>query len=158
MNDQPQIPVRCYGVAAYILRRELEDWQVLLLRRLESLEGAWCQVAGKLEAGETAWQAALREIREETGLVPDSLYSADVCEQFYETHRDSIWVAPVFVGFVTSRQEVRLNPEHDAFKWVGFDEAEEMLPFAGQRRILEQIHREFVDRSPNPWLRIDLQS
>lgn len=70
------------------------------------LAGIWCQIARKVEGGETAWQAALRELYEETGLAPDAFYSADICEQFYEADRDAITVAPVFVAFIDSAAEV----------------------------------------------------
>ena len=106
------------------------------------------------EAGETAWQAALREVREETGLRPVTLYSADICEQFYEADRDAISLLPVFVGFVRPGADVQLNAEHNEFRWVTFDEALRMVPFSGQRNVLDHIRREFIDREPSRWLLI----
>ena len=43
------------------------DTQVLLLQRLDNPE-FWQSVTGSMEAGETRWQAAERELLEETGL------------------------------------------------------------------------------------------
>ena len=40
-------------------------------------------VSGGIEQGETATAAALREIREETGLSPSTFYLADAVETFY---------------------------------------------------------------------------
>jgi dATP pyrophosphohydrolase len=105
-----------------------------------------------MESGETAWQAALRETEEETGLALLRLYSADICEQFYEADRNAISLLPVFVGYSTPGDVVRLNAEHSEFRWVTFDEAFGMVPFAGQRKVLRHIQREFVDREPSPWL------
>nr|WP_245277739.1 hypothetical protein [Mesorhizobium sp. L48C026A00] len=51
------------------------------------------------------------------------LYSADICEQFYEADRDAISLLPVFVGFAGSTETVRLNAEHNEFQWVPFDQA-----------------------------------
>ena len=96
---------------------------MLLLRRTRPPVGAWCQIAGRIEDGEKAWQAALRELREETGIRPEKLYSADICEQFYEAGRDAITVAPVFVAIVDKSATVSLNHEHSAYRWVSFDEA-----------------------------------
>ena len=76
-------------VSAIVMRRAAFGGRVLMLRRATTLQGEWCQVAGKIEAGETAWQAAVREIEEETALVPTSLYSAEILEQFYEIDKDS---------------------------------------------------------------------
>ena len=148
------IPVRAYGVATLLLREAKPEHQVLLLRRADSLAGEWCQVSGKIEAGESAWQAALREVREETGLAPNRFYSADLCEQFYEIDRDSIWIAPVFVGYVSPNQEVVLNAEHTEYLWTSFQDALTKLSFAGQRRIFRHVHAEFVQCEPSRWLRI----
>ena len=60
----------------------------------------------------TAWQTALREIREETGLTVTRLFSADCNEQFYEAGRNTFTVVPVFVAYVDSSQAVNLNAEH----------------------------------------------
>lgn len=92
-----EIPIRSFAVSVFILRQTAAKTQVLLMERADSLVGAWCQVAGSLEQDETAWQAALREVLEETGLVPDKLYSGDICEQFYEHERECISIFPVFV-------------------------------------------------------------
>ncbi|MGC0055760.1 NUDIX hydrolase (plasmid) [Brucella pituitosa] len=154
-----EIPIKSFAISLFILKPDNEGFKLLLLRRTGStLTGAWCQIAGGIEDGETAWQAAIREAHEETGLVISDLYSADICEQFYEADRDAITLTPVFVAFVNSDSSVRLNNEHDAFRWVTFDEANLMLPFAGQRSTLEHIKNEFIDRKPNHWLRIYVEN
>lgn len=152
------IEIRSCGVSVVILRKTGDVHQVLLLRRSGFLKGEWCQVAGNIEKGEKAWQAVLREMREETNLVPQKLFSADQCEQFYEVNRDSIWIAPIFVAFILNDQKVKINREHTEFRWVSFDEAISMVPFPGQKRMLEHIQKEFVIRSPLKWLEIDLEN
>lgn len=151
-----EIQIRCFLASLVAIRRVDGGWQVLLLRRTQSLVGEWCQVAGGIEEGETAWQAALRELREETGLTPAAFYSADVCEQFYEAHRDSITMAPVFVAIIEPDHVVTLNHEHSDHCWTTFDEAVDMVAFGGQRRVLRWVEEEFVKRPPNPHLKIDV--
>ncbi|MEM9239204.1 MAG: NUDIX domain-containing protein [Pseudomonadota bacterium] len=68
------IPVKSYAVSLFVLKEIDTRVDVLLMKREQSLVGAWCQVAGSLEPNETAWQAALREMQEETGLCPLALY------------------------------------------------------------------------------------
>ena len=138
------------------LRRTTRDHEVLLLRRTRSNAGEWCQIAGSIEPGEKAWQAALREMREETALVPGRLYSADLCEHFYEIGTDSIWVAPIFVAYVDSEVTVTLNEEHSEYCWVSFDRAVELLPFPGQKTMLIYIRDWFVEREPCRLLEIDI--
>ncbi|WP_425646968.1 NUDIX hydrolase [Agrobacterium leguminum] len=146
------IPIRCFAVSIVVLRKIEGVPEVLLLRRNHTLVGEWCQIAGSIEDGEKAWEAALREVTEETGLVCRQLYSADICEQFYEADRDAISMLPVFVGFVDSDSEVVLNEEHSAFCWVSFAEALSMVPFAGQRHVLRHIEAEFVHRKALDYL------
>ena len=149
-----EIPIRSFAVSVVVLRPAENSCEVLLLRRTGTLAGTWCQVAGAIEANETAWQAGLREVEEETGLRPDRFYSAYICEQFYEADRNAISLLPVFVGFAPDGATVRLNAEHSDFRWVSFDEAIRMVPFAGQRKVLKHIREEFIDNEPNPWLLI----
>lgn len=153
-----EIPVRCFAVSVVLLRAAEGQSQILLLRRNRTLVGEWCQIAGGIEEGEKAWETALREVMEETGLTCDRLYSADICEQFYEPDREAISILPVFVGFVDPAAEVVLNDEHSEFRWVSFDVARGMVPFAGQRHVLTHIEAEFVLREPVRHLLIEAAS
>lgn len=126
------------------------ETKLLLMRRADTLAGCWCQVAGKIEQGETAWRAALRELKEETGLAAPNLYHPDIFERFYESDKDVITIVPVFVCRFGLIPEVVLNAEHDAFRWVTFEEAMDLVSFSGQRRVLNEISQEFVGREPDP--------
>ena len=101
-------------------------------------------------------QAALREMNEETGLVPSRLYSADLCEQFYEISTDSIWIAPIFVAYVDAKATVTLNEEHSEYRWTSIGPAIDLLPFPGQKTMLMHIRRWFVEREPCRLLEIDV--
>ena len=79
----PEIPIRAFLASLVAIRNTEARHEVLLLKRTQTLIGEWCQIAGSIEKYETAWQAALRELDEETGLKPSAFYSADTCEQFY---------------------------------------------------------------------------
>lgn len=153
-----EIPIRCFAVSVILLRRVAAGCKVLLLRRNHTLAGEWYQIAGAIEDGEKAWEAALREVREETGLTCGRFYSADICEQFYEADRNAISMSPVFVGFVDPDAVVVINEEHSEFRWVSFDEAIVMVPFAGQRRVLRHVEAEFVEREPVRHLLIEAAS
>lgn len=153
-----EIPIRSFAVSVVVLRKTAGGDEVLLMRRTRSLAGEWCQVAGAIEAGETAWQTALREVWEETGLSLERLYSADICEQFYEADRNAISLLPVFVGYAKQEASVTLNDEHSEYRWVSFEEAIRMVPFSGQRKVLLEIRNEFVEREPNRLLLIDQTS
>jgi len=116
MRTLEQVPIISHSISVATLRRHNGITQTLLLRRTgKSIPGAWAQIAGGIEPGERAWQAAVREMREETGLAPDRVYSADYCEQFYAVEKETIILAPVFVAFIDTDQPIVLNNEHDDY-------------------------------------------
>lgn len=150
------VSIDAFLVSVIVIRGAGAATRTLLMRRRNPPAGTWSQVAGKIEAGEAAWQAALREVVEETGITPAALYSADTHEQFYEADRDAITVAPVFVARVADGAQVTLNAEHDDLRWLDFDAAIDLVSFGGQRRILRDVRDEFVRRAPSPHLLIPL--
>ena len=153
-----KVPIRCVSIAAYVCKIERGRGKYLLLKRAgRRLCGQWQMVAGKIERGESAAQAALREVKEETGLVPERFYSADSVELFYAAGQDRIELSPVFVGFVRSSARVRLSREHSAFRWVSCAHAVRMVIFSNQRRDLARLEREFIRKRPNEFFRIRLR-
>jgi dATP pyrophosphohydrolase len=157
MTDYHKIPIYAHSVSVVVVRNAPGRAEVLLLLRAgPKLPGLWCQVAGVVEANETAWQAALRELREETALTPVRFYSADICEQFYESSQNAIILVPVFVAFVAADAEVVMNKEHERYEWLSFDEARQRVTFPGQRQMLRRVEVEFVLRTPGELLRIDV--
>jgi dATP pyrophosphohydrolase len=94
------------------------EWRVLTLRRTEHTRstGSWETVHGRIEARERPPAAAVRELREETGLTAARLYSVTV-NPFYLQQSNTVQLAVVFAAFVESAA-VRLGPEHDAFEWL----------------------------------------
>ncbi len=151
------VSVRCGMVSNVVLRGRGAATRMLLLRRHSNyLDGVWSYVAGHVEAGETGWQAALRELREETGLAPEAFYATSFCEEFYDPGNDCIQLVPAFVARVAEDAEVRLNAEHSALRWVSLDEAAEALPFGSLRALVAHVRREFVEREPHPALRLEI--
>jgi dATP pyrophosphohydrolase len=155
MDIREEVPIKCFTIAAYICRVENGRSRFLILKRKTSyLPDTWQMVSGKIEKGEKAWEAALREIREETGLVPDRLYSANEVELFYEVSQNCINIVPVFIGFIDSDQVVRLSSEHSEYKWISPDESGNFLSFPRQIETMQMIDTRFVKQKPFEFLRI----
>ncbi|HEU0196514.1 MAG TPA: NUDIX domain-containing protein [Nevskiaceae bacterium] len=149
------LEVRCEMVSVVVLRGQGTQTQVLLLKRAgQVLAGVWSYVAGHIEAGETGWHAARRELQEETGLLPLAFYATTFCERYYEPADDCVQLVPAFVARIAHTTAVRLNGEHSAFRWLSFAAATEAVPFGSQRELFEHVKREFVDRIPADFLRI----
>jgi dihydroneopterin triphosphate diphosphatase len=152
------VQVRLY-VSCFVVRRANGTHEFLQLRREPSryMGGTWQLVTGGVEQGETAWQAALRELREETGLTPAEFYQVDVVNTFYLAASDSIMHSPMFCAIVPADATVVLNHENTAFRWVSRDELESKLMWPGERMAASELCREILDDGPaKPHLRLDV--
>jgi 8-oxo-dGTP pyrophosphatase MutT (NUDIX family) len=93
--------------------------EVLVLRRGPGTRctGAWEVVHGRIEPGERPEDAALREVREETGLSVERLYNL-TCQPFYLHRFSAVQLAVVFVAFVAEGAVPVLGDEHDRAEWL----------------------------------------
>ena len=128
-------------VDAYVFRQISVGYKFLLLKRADTkmYENLWQGVAGKIENGESAWQAALRELVEETGLKAKRMFIADHVSKFYEEKGDRINLVPVF-GIETETEDVVLSNEHSMFRWMGIDKAERTLVWNGQKKGIRTVY------------------
>lgn len=82
-------------------------------------------VHGRIENRERPAAAARRELREETGLATDRLYSITV-NPFYLLQTDTVQLAVVFAAIVDT-ERVTLGEEHDRCEWLSVAAARKRL-------------------------------
>lgn len=123
----------------------------MLRRAGGAFAGAWTFVMGGVEDGERATDAARRELFEETGLSIATLFTAGELDAFYDPVRDRIVHVPFFVAHAGEGAIALEADVHDEHRWVTFAQAETMLEFSSQRRVLEEVRRAFGLRAPAPW-------
>lgn len=129
--------IRAGVVEVLVLSKVTAEMQVLLMRRAVGTRctGAWETVHGRIEGAERPEKAAVREVREETGLEIRRLYNVH-CLPFY-LHRDAvIQLSVVFAAFVDAESSPRLGPEHDAAEWLGVETALERFSWPRSRQAL----------------------
>ena len=89
---------------------------------------------GHIEAGEKPQDAAVREVREETGLEIERLYNVEV-SPFYLHRPDVVMLAVAFAAFPRGG-EVTLGPEHARYEWLPVDEAMQRMVWPRSRSAL----------------------
>lgn len=111
-----------------MFRRTERGPRLLVLRAYKN----WDFPKGTIEPGESELDAAKRETAEETGL-------ADLEFPFGDEHQDTLaysggkvaryFLAETDKGVIELPVSAELGrPEHHEWRWVSFDEAEELLP------------------------------
>ena len=132
-------------VVVYVVRRAAAGIEVLLLQRPAGhrFAGDWQTVGGHIEhrEGETAWQAAIRELGEETGYQPERWMYADRPEQWYNPENDTIYFVPAFVALVDGATPPTLSDEHQAWRWVAPGEAAEIVTWRTMRESLALVEQ-----------------
>ncbi|MCZ7613194.1 MAG: NUDIX pyrophosphatase [Ignavibacteriaceae bacterium] len=132
-------------IEAHIFRNTGSKIEFLLLKRSEGqpYPGLWQMVTGKIKSNEKAYQTALREIKEETGLTPVQFWVAPTVNSFYEPKHEYICLLPVFAARVEA-DEIKLSKEHTEYQWVDKSTAQKMLAWEGQRKAVQIIEDYFL--------------
>jgi dATP pyrophosphohydrolase len=122
--------------------------EFLLLKRAEDefYPGLWQMVTGKINPGEKAFETALREIKEETGLKPLQLWIAPTINSFYEPKDEYICLLPVFAAKVDEGSRIKISDEHTEFKWLAKEKAKQLLAWPGQREAVDIIEDYFINK------------
>jgi dihydroneopterin triphosphate diphosphatase len=138
--------MRCPFIEVHLFRRTGRRVEFLCLRRAHThrLPGVWQPVTGKRRRGETAFAAARREVREETGLEPRRWWALEEPTFLYQAQRDEVIAIPVFAAEIGPRDRVRLSDEHDARIFLPARGAGRRYLWESQRRALEDVRRQVL--------------
>ena len=94
--------------------------KILILKRSDDVgtyKGRWACVSGYIEKGEVADETALREISEELGLERDDLEFVRKGKVLYAREKEIMWAVHPFL-FQAKKPEIKLDWEHDLYRWI----------------------------------------
>lgn len=105
----------------------------------------WNFPKGKLEGSERSWQAAFREVREETGLKQSELKLVGdfkATEKFFlKRGNEKILKVVILYLAETTQHVVTVSNEHEGYGWFTFAQAKKILGrHKDNLRILNQAH------------------
>ncbi len=114
-----------------VVRRHSGLLQIVVVHR--PVQHDWSFPKGKLEPGETLEIAALREVREETGMTCDLLRFIGHTEYVDRKGRQktvAYWIMAATGGFFSPNEEV------DALRWLDLDPAAGLLSYQRDQELL----------------------
>jgi lipoyl(octanoyl) transferase len=132
--------------------RQGTGWRLILLRRSVERGGFWQGVSGRVEPFDRSLEAAaLREIREETGIESGvEVLDLDRWVEFVGP-RSGLRFRKRSLGAVlpdgTTPETVRLSHEHVEVRWADFAEARALVSFDVNREEIEALERALSSRA-----------
>lgn len=123
--------------AGFVLFNEKDGQREYLL--LHYPHGHWDLPKGKIEQGESKYEAALRELHEETGLDAVILDGFERSfDYFFKAEGQLIKKTVYFFIGKTNKRDITLSHEHIGSAWLSRDEAIERLTFQNAKELLKE--------------------
>lgn len=148
-------PIESNSISVYPYRQAGSKIELLQLHRCQKDDlyaATWQPVYGAANKDESAVAAARRELLEETGISPSSMFMLEHLESFFFRPSNSILLLPVFAAEIEAGEEIVLDDEHDDFRWINEDEINEKFIWRSQRIALQvlietlRIYPESIER------------
>lgn len=126
------------GIITYF-EKIIQDKLQRLYLVLHYKKGHWDLPKGKLEAGETNMEAAIRELKEETGLLADIVpgFEQSIHYMFKGPDGELIEKEVTFFLGKASEEKVTLSDEHLYYKWLSLEDAVKQVTFSNAKQVLK---------------------
>ncbi len=138
--------VVCTIVELCVFKRTKSGPLFLVLKRSASealYPAMWQIITGKIRKSERAARAALREMREESGLSPERLWIAPRVNSFFSLQDERVEMCPLFAAEVARGAEPKLSREHQHYEWASFERAKVLLVWPAHKDAVRLV-RDFI--------------
>ena len=126
--------------------RENAGLQFLLLHYSK---GHWDFPKGHIEENESAEEAMLRELKEETGIASVKVIPGfeERITYFFKQNGETIKKEVIFFLVESATKGVRLSFEHIGYEWLPYKEAVKKVTFNNAKQVLKKAYEFLKQRS-----------
>ena len=127
--------------AGIVIFRKEDSQKLFLLLHYPS--GHWDFVKGKMEKGETTCETAIRETREETGIIDITFVEKfeEWIEYNFKYQGELVKKKVVFFLAETKTKEVKISHEHSGYTWMDYNTAMEKTTFDNAKTVLTKAKK-----------------
>jgi 8-oxo-dGTP pyrophosphatase MutT (NUDIX family) len=121
-----------------IFRKRNGERKFLLIRSSE--HSYWGFPKGVIDKGENELNAALRELKEETGIVNVRILEGfkTTNKYFYVRDKQRIFKTVTYFLAEALSDDVQLSYEHSEYTWEDADKALELIPYPSLKKVLKE--------------------
>jgi len=132
--------MRVQKSAGIVLFRNASNKNEFLL--LNYPQGHWDFIKGKVEQGETLYETASRETKEETGISDIEFIDGfeESVEYNFKFKSEDIHKIVVFFLAKTNEKKITLSHEHNDFVWLEYDDAIKKTTFRNAKNVLSKTN------------------
>jgi len=126
--------------AGIVLFRNASNKNEFLL--LNYPQGHWDFIKGKVEQGETPYETASRETKEETGISDIEFIDGfeESVEYNFRFKNEDIHKKVTFFLAKTNEKKISLSHEHNDFVWLEYDNALKKTTFRNAKNVLSKAN------------------
>lgn len=118
-----------------------ENKKILFLL-LHYPSGHWDFVKGKMESGESPHETAIRETREETGIIDVKFldYFEEWIQYNFQFEGELVEKKVVFFLGETKTKDIKISHEHLNYTWMDYSTAMEKITFDNAKTVLSKSY------------------
>lgn len=149
------MPIREKSAGIILFRREAPQrksllhgfhaslgWQETYYLLLHYEAGHWDFSKGNIEPGETDFQAAIRELKEETGITQIRQYPKFKEKITFSFKKEGKLVHKEVTYFLAETKELKVKlTEHTAYQWLPYEKTLQQLTFKNSQELLKKANK-----------------